>query len=127
MYPSRSASSPPAPLSAFKAKKTWPPDFEHLSHKHQFRLERKYKRRSQLKWTRPTWNKSVQLAQWGSIAFVLVYGTLFMDWGREHTPFQGIRDLYQEKVGGFWSSNASTRQHEKKVSRDDTSPVSDSA
>ncbi|KAF2093237.1 hypothetical protein NA57DRAFT_48917 [Rhizodiscina lignyota] len=51
----------------YKAKKTWPPDFDKLSHKHQFRLERRYRRRSKLKWARPTWTKGVKLAQWGAI------------------------------------------------------------
>lgn len=52
----------------YKAKRVWPPDFSKLPPKHQFRLERKYRRRSQLKWARPRWNKFVKLAQWATIS-----------------------------------------------------------
>lgn len=50
----------------YKAQRTWPPDFSKMDPKHQFRLERRYRRRSKLAWTRPRWNKGVKLAQWGS-------------------------------------------------------------
>ena len=62
----------------YRCKRTWPPDFSKLSQKHQFRLERRYRRRAKLKWARPNWTKGVRLAQWGSIVFVLIYGVLFM-------------------------------------------------
>ena len=95
----------------YKAQKEWPPDFSKLHPKHQFRLERRYRRRSKLKWARPRWTKAVKLTAWGSslciptsLAFmsalltrhvvVLVYGVLFMDWGEvagsEVTPFAGV-------------------------------------
>ena len=51
----------------YKAKRTWPPDFTKLSPKHQFRIERKYRRRTALKWERPKLTKAVKLAQWGAI------------------------------------------------------------
>ncbi len=50
----------------YKAQKQWPPDFSKLHPKHQFRFERKYRRRSKLKWARPRWVKGVKLAAWGS-------------------------------------------------------------
>lgn len=50
----------------YKAKRHWPPDFDKLSQKHQFRMERRYRRRAKLKWARPRWTKMVKLAQWGS-------------------------------------------------------------
>ena len=50
----------------YKAQKQWPPDFSKLHPKHQFRFERKYRRRSKLKWERPRWVKGVKLAAWGS-------------------------------------------------------------
>ena len=50
----------------YKAQKQWPPDFSKLHPKHQFRFERKYRRRSKLKWARPKWVKGVKLAAWGS-------------------------------------------------------------
>ncbi|KAL9120278.1 MAG: hypothetical protein Q9187_003166 [Circinaria calcarea] len=71
----------------YKAQKTWPPDFSKMDPKHQFRLERRYRRRSKLAWTRPRWNKAVKLAQWGSGLFVLGYSVLFMDWGTMNAPF----------------------------------------
>jgi hypothetical protein len=51
----------------YKAQRLWPPDFTKISPKHQFRLERKYKRRAKLKWARPRWTKAVKLVQMGSI------------------------------------------------------------
>ena len=94
----------------YKAQKQWPPDFSKLHSKHQFRFERKYRRRSKLKWARPRWTKAVKLAAWGScgcecypgfeehtliaLLVVLVYGVLFMDWGemagRDVKPFTGV-------------------------------------
>ncbi len=74
MFPSRLRYAAGLPRQAstiytnpYKAKKEWPPDFTKLSSKHQFRLERRYKRRAQLKWARPGWTKAMKLAQWGGI------------------------------------------------------------
>lgn len=53
--------------NTYKAKRLWPPDFSKLPPKHQFRLERRYKRRAKLKWARPKWTKAVKLMQLGSI------------------------------------------------------------
>ncbi|OCL12123.1 hypothetical protein AOQ84DRAFT_373345 [Glonium stellatum] len=104
----RRSAEAPKPLfdfdaNPYKAKRTWPPDFSKLSPKHQFRLERRYKRRAKLKWARPGWTKGVKLAQWGSGIFVLTYGVLFMDWGREDTPFRGIRDWYKGIADSIWT------------------------
>lgn len=110
----------------YKAKRVWPPDFSKLPPKHQFRLERKYRRRSQLKWARPRWNKFVKLAQWATISFVVVYGVLFMDWGEEFKsrsrdgnaqPFQGIRDWYRRTVDSIWSKPASQSDPSQPSSR----------
>jgi hypothetical protein len=67
----RRSAEAPKPLfdfdaNPYKVKRIWPPDFSKLSPKHQFRLERRYKRRAKLKWARPRWTKGVKLAQWGS-------------------------------------------------------------
>lgn len=51
------------PNVAFKLKKVWPPDFTKLTPQEQLRLEKKYKRRAQLATARPTWNKTIRLAQ----------------------------------------------------------------
>jgi len=101
--------------NAFRAKRQWPPDFSKLSQKHQFRLERRYRRRSKLKWARPQWNKFVQLAQWGSVTcmqysrlwdstansrtntyllvVVIIYAVFFMDVNtgtEEESPFDPV-------------------------------------
>lgn len=104
----RRSAEAPKPLfdfdaNPYKAKRIWPPDFSKLSPKHQFRLERRYKRRAKLKWARPRWTKGVKLAQWGSGIFVLTYGVLFMDWGKEDTPFRGIRDWYKGIADSIWT------------------------
>jgi len=67
-------------MNPYKAQKTWPPDFSRLNSKHQFRLERKYRRRSKLKFTRPRWVKGVKLAQWGvSLSMCLRFAGGVMD------------------------------------------------
>ncbi|KAF2808891.1 uncharacterized protein BDZ99DRAFT_41615 [Mytilinidion resinicola] len=99
----RRAAEAPRPFNfasnPYKAKKIWPPNFDNMSQKHQFRLERRYKRRAKLAWARPRWTKGVKLAQNGIIIFVLVYGVLFMDWGREDTPFKGVSDASEQMEG----------------------------
>ena len=71
-------------------KRTWPPEFSKLSQKHQFKLERRYRRRAKLAYARPNWHKMVKLEQWGSILFVSVYGILFMELTDGNTPFSGV-------------------------------------
>ncbi|ELR07699.1 hypothetical protein VC83_03747 [Pseudogymnoascus destructans] len=90
--------------NVYRAKRLWPPDFEKLSTKHQFRLERRYRRRSKLKWARPKWTKAVKIAQLGSIVFVTVYGVLFADWKQENEPFQGLRNKFRELTGSIWTT-----------------------
>lgn len=52
--------------NTYKAQKVWPPDFTKLDPKHQFRFERRYRRRAKLKWARPQWTKAVKITSWGS-------------------------------------------------------------
>lgn len=56
-----------------------------LSPKHQFRLERKYRRRAALKYARPKFMKAVTLAQWVVIGceflFVLLRLRVYMEIG----------------------------------------------
>lgn len=103
------------PYSQYPPKRQWPPDMTKLSQKHQFRLERKYRRRAALKYARPQFIKAVTLAQWVIIgcesmrkllaslrilgrAYVLtwlclvvaIYAVLFMDWDTKDTPFDGV-------------------------------------
>ncbi|KAM0689409.1 hypothetical protein Q7P36_011487 [Cladosporium allicinum] len=88
-------------------KRTWPPEFSKLSQKHQFKLERRYRRRAKLAYARPNWHKMVKLAQWGSILFVSVYGVLFMELTDGNTPFSGIRAWYAEQMGSMSNARAS--------------------
>ncbi|KAI4719597.1 hypothetical protein E4T48_04063 [Aureobasidium sp. EXF-10727] len=87
----------------YKSKRTWPPDFTKLSQKHQFRLERRYRRRAKLKWARPTWTKFVKLSTWATISFVVVYGLLFMDI-EEGTVFGTIRDYYARATNDMFGT-----------------------
>ena len=102
----------------YSAQKTWPPDFSKLDPKYQFRLERRYRRRAKVKWSRPGWTKGVKLAAWGcssclyrlnpsqrfmpltAVPVVGIYGVLFMDWGqmtgRQEKPFTQVRKWREE-------------------------------
>ncbi|KAI0517305.1 hypothetical protein F5B22DRAFT_116472 [Xylaria bambusicola] len=116
MFPTlvrRLATSPPsapklgnivnARFSEYKPKKVWPPDFSKLSKKEQFRFEKRYKRRIRLATARPRWNKLVQLAQLGTVTFVVVYSILFMEWNSETQPFQGVRNTFWNAIGALSS------------------------
>jgi polyferredoxin len=105
--------APPAPTNAivfpftieanpYRCKRIWPPEFENLSEKHKFRLERRYRRRAKLKWARPNWTKGVKLATWASITFVIVYGVLFME-TEEGTPFDGVSGHMDDGNEGYVS------------------------
>jgi hypothetical protein len=97
----------------YQCKRPWPPNFEQLSPKHQFRLERRYRRRTKLKWARPVWKKWVTLAQWGSILGVLVYGVLYLDVHDElgnTTVFDSIRR--------WWGDATSLPRNEKPTNMD---------
>lgn len=50
--------------SPHQPKRQWPPDMSKLSPKHQFRLERKYRRRAALKYARPKLMKATKIGQW---------------------------------------------------------------
>ncbi|KAE8448834.1 hypothetical protein EG329_008836 [Mollisiaceae sp. DMI_Dod_QoI] len=107
----------------FKARRLWPPDFSKISTKHQFRLERKYKRRAKLKWARPRWTKFVKTMQLGSILFITVYGVLFLDWSKqgnpEHKPFEGIRSWFFGLGDSIWTKD----QVRKRNDQEDPSPA----
>ncbi|MCJ1344288.1 hypothetical protein MMC31_002491 [Peltigera leucophlebia] len=50
----------------YKAQKEWPPDFTKLNPKYQLRFERRYRRRTKLKGTKPSWNRNLGLFAAGS-------------------------------------------------------------
>ncbi|KAK0117379.1 hypothetical protein ONS96_013209 [Cadophora gregata f. sp. sojae] len=115
----RAAQSPITPpfniyTNPYKATRLWPPDFSKIDRKHQFRLERKYKRRAKLKWARPRWTKFVKVAQMGSIVFIAVYGVLFLDWNShgnpEHKPFEGIRSWFFGLTDSIWTKDQVRRK-----------------
>ena len=107
----------PIKNNPYRAKRPWPPDFSQLSQKHQFRLERRYRRRSKLKWARPAWVKGVQIAQWGAIVFVVGYGVFYLEvedekmgrgggggeGGVRRTVFDGVREWWGEQFGSLGS------------------------
>ncbi|KAI9666953.1 MAG: hypothetical protein M1831_001458 [Alyxoria varia] len=80
----------------FKAKRPWPPDVSQLSPKDQFKLERKYKRRSALKWARPRWMKATKIAQYVGCFGVLIWGVLLMPGSEER--LEGFNQWYQRKM-----------------------------
>ncbi|RHZ72218.1 hypothetical protein CDV55_108378 [Aspergillus turcosus] len=95
----------PAPYySPYKPKRQWPPDMSKLSPKHQFRLERKYRRRAALKFARPKWVKATKLIQWGVIGFVLIYALLFMEWDERGSPFDELRRAFFSGVKDTFST-----------------------
>ncbi|KAL3461431.1 hypothetical protein BJX64DRAFT_161708 [Aspergillus heterothallicus] len=90
--PSEALASEDVYYSPYKPKRIWPPDMTKLSPKHQFRLERKYRRRAALKYARPKWTKATKLAQGATIGFVLIYALLFMEWDeRGASPIEEFR------------------------------------
>ncbi|KAJ5093548.1 hypothetical protein N7456_009409 [Penicillium angulare] len=92
------------PYSQYPPKRQWPPDMSKLSPKHQFRLERKYRRRAALKYARPKFMKMVTLAQWLIIGFVAVYAVLFMNWDTRDTPFDGLRESIFDAIKGVFTT-----------------------
>ncbi|KAI9741372.1 MAG: hypothetical protein M1834_003089 [Cirrosporium novae-zelandiae] len=90
----------------YKAKKEWPPDLQRLSHKHQFRLEKKYRRRAKLKYTNENWNKTMRMAQWISISGVVFWAIFFMDSDRgKNQPFNTFRQWVQRKADLMWTTS----------------------
>ncbi|KAG0160124.1 hypothetical protein PDIDSM_7651 [Penicillium digitatum] len=90
--------------SPYQPKRQWPPDMSKLSPKHQFRLERKYRRRAALKYARPKFMKAVTLGQWVVIGFVIVYSVLFMEWDTDDTAFHAIRENFFAGLRAIFSS-----------------------
>ncbi|KAL5048897.1 hypothetical protein BDW71DRAFT_205128 [Aspergillus fruticulosus] len=91
--------------SRYPPKRQWPPDMSKLSTKHQFRLERKYRRRAALKYARPKWTKATKIVQWGTIGFVLIYALLFMEWDeRGGMPIEDLRTYVFGSLKGAFSA-----------------------
>lgn len=52
----------------YRARRHWPPDFSTMTVKEQFRLEKRYRRRSKLAYLRPGWMKGTKILQWGAVS-----------------------------------------------------------
>ncbi|KAK3396757.1 hypothetical protein B0T20DRAFT_242867 [Sordaria brevicollis] len=90
---------PSSLLTKYPAKKSWPPDFSTMSPQEQLKYEKRYKRKIHHIAQRPRWDKMVQLAQLGTISFVLIYCLLFADWKDERQPFYEFRAWFWESLG----------------------------
>jgi hypothetical protein len=92
----------------YKAKKIWPPAFDQLSHKDQFRLERRYRRRSKLKWARPIWNRNLALVQWFSCITVVGYAAFYMPWeGADDNKYlMNLRRWYNSLADSIWTKSS---------------------
>ncbi|KAL9086837.1 MAG: hypothetical protein Q9159_003925 [Coniocarpon cinnabarinum] len=109
--------------ASYRAKNAWPPDFATLTPKYQLRLERRYKRRAQLKWARPRLMAWTRVAQWTAGIGIAVYGVFFMDWGKElqspdrtgSGPFEGARIWLKDAVEDLQGA----REHKLRKSPDD--------
>ncbi|EYE99808.1 uncharacterized protein EURHEDRAFT_407806 [Aspergillus ruber CBS 135680] len=106
-------SDPLSHYSQYKPKRQWPPDMSKLSQKHQFRLERKYRRRAALKFARPKWTKGTKLVQWGVIGFTLVYALLFMQWDIKGSPLDELRDTFFAGVKAMFSAPGSVKKSDR--------------
>ncbi|PWW74695.1 hypothetical protein C7212DRAFT_327685 [Tuber magnatum] len=101
MFPTRALLT----QKVYKAKKPWPPDFSLLSRKHQFRLERRYRRRAKLKFARPRLQKTVKLAQGVIISSVVIWAAFINDWGeRGNKTVQPLRNWVSDLKKSFWST-----------------------
>ncbi|KAM7206417.1 hypothetical protein V8F20_002766 [Naviculisporaceae sp. PSN 640] len=92
--------STPKPERYFPLKKVWPPDFSRMSPQQQLRFEKRYKRRLRHISQRPGWDKAVQLAQFFTISFVIVYSALFLEWNDgSYQPLTGFRTYVYDLFG----------------------------
>jgi hypothetical protein len=99
----------------YPAHTRWPPVFADMTTREQFRLERKFRRRSKLKWARPVWNRNLQMVQWGTTIFIVGYCTLAVDWSgnqaqdKEIAPgyLKNIREWVDNAAGSIWTHTSS--------------------
>ncbi|KAK5218174.1 hypothetical protein LTR96_009857 [Exophiala xenobiotica] len=113
----------PAPFrvnnNPYRARKSWPPDFNNLDPKQQFHFEKTYRRRAALKWARPTWNKSIKILQQTLITFTIIYFVFICEPTHgQGTPFDGFRAWFFDKVGMLGQLPESTREEAEKLSEE---------
>ncbi|KAF2762346.1 hypothetical protein EJ05DRAFT_206663 [Pseudovirgaria hyperparasitica] len=97
----------------WRAKRKWPPDFEQLSQKEQFKFERRFRRRHKLKWMRPAWTKGVKITQWGSITAILLYAVFVYEdpkAGSRDQPFAFVSEPSTSGIGNCLRTGSSMVQ-----------------
>ena len=111
----------------YKSRVTWPPDFTNLPRKHQFRFERKYRRRSQIKYFPAWYMRTTKILQvggclctyfggvWGAWVVcmlmnlvIAIYAFLFYKWDRNEQDREDLEWMYSFRewvfsAFGFWS------------------------
>ena len=92
----------------FRAKKTWPPNFDRLTPRHRFHFEKTYRRRAKLKYACPGWRRGVTIVQNTTIVAVIIYFVLFLkiEDTEEGSPFDGIRAFVWGNLGRVWGEGA---------------------
>ncbi|KAF2460282.1 hypothetical protein BDY21DRAFT_160628 [Lineolata rhizophorae] len=89
----------------WKAKKKWPPDFSKLSHKQQFVLEKRFRRRAKIVYSCPRYQRFMTFFQWGTIISATAYMVLFMDWKDNDRAFNSIRSWYRNLSKSIWTAD----------------------
>ncbi len=109
----------------FRKIKPWPPNVQALTHKQQFRFERKFKRRIKFKSLRPKFNKRVTVVQWTMISAVVIWAVLFEEldlskWPQPgpdddplEQPFSSLRAWMWQKVDDIWTHSETSFKGER--------------
>ncbi|KAG8531135.1 uncharacterized protein KY384_004493 [Bacidia gigantensis] len=113
----------------YQARKKWPPDFEKLPFTQQFNFEKRYRRRSKLKYQNENWIRGVKITQWtGSVGEVSastvsssqlivpaigVYAFLIHDWQTpegfdDEPPFWTLRHWIFGEYAAIWTTPPAT-------------------
>jgi hypothetical protein len=101
----------PAPFTVYsnpyKARKAWPPNFDHLHPKHQFHYEKTYRRRMKLKYARPRFTMWTKLIQWTLIWGITIYWVFIMQMEQNG---QKVGTMWENVSGSDAQSPALTRE-----------------
>ena len=83
----------------YRARKSWPPNFDTLHPKQQFHFEKTYRRRAKLKWARPKWTRWTKLIQNTLLVTTVIYFVFILEPSHgEGTPFDGFRAWFFGKL-----------------------------
>jgi hypothetical protein len=129
LFPKQATAPRPKPFdfanNRFPAHTVWPPNFDDLGAKERFSLEKRFRRRSKLKWARPVWNRNLLLLQWASILGVVWYGAFYMDWttfrDKDDSPefIKRMRKWYFGLGEGIWGATGRGVREPEAVERSD--------